>query len=164
MSSIDVERATSGHHRRGPQGIDRHDGAIHSLPNTPVIKPASVGWREILRDLQELRAELKMVRAELEALKAAAAYCEMCGSSPCINPGFCANCRRIEQEQPRQPPSPGAPRPTPQTVVEAVLHCVRERGIVALHEPANLERLSRCDAAARQQINARIDKMLGGAR
>jgi hypothetical protein len=50
-------------------------------------------------------------------------------------------------------------RPTPQTVVEAILHCVRERGIAALKEPANLERLSRCDEAARVQINQRIGKL-----
>jgi hypothetical protein len=53
-------------------------------------------------------------------------------------------------------------RPTPQTVVEAILHCVRERGVAALKEPANIERLSRCDEAARGQINQRIAKL--GAR
>jgi hypothetical protein len=50
-------------------------------------------------------------------------------------------------------------RPTPQTTVKAILHCVRERGVAALKEPANLERLSRCDEAARAQINQRIAKL-----
>jgi hypothetical protein len=36
---------------------------------------------------------------------------------------------------------------------------VRERGIAALKEPANLERLARCDAAAKAQIDKRIEKL-----
>jgi hypothetical protein len=49
---------------------------------------------------------------------------------------------------------------TPQVVVEAILHCVRERGVAALKEPANIERLSRCDAAAKAQIDGRIKKLI----
>ena len=51
-------------------------------------------------------------------------------------------------------------RPTPQTVVEAILHCVRERGVAALKEPANIERLLRCDAAAKTEINRRIARLV----
>ena len=51
------------------------------------------------------------------------------------------------------------PRPTPQVVIEAIMLCVRERGLGALQESANLERLERCDEAARQQINQRIAKL-----
>jgi hypothetical protein len=43
--------------------------------------------------------------------------------------------------------------------VEAILYCVRTRGIGALKEPANVERLSRCDPAARTQIDQRIDAL-----
>jgi hypothetical protein len=50
-------------------------------------------------------------------------------------------------------------RPTPQRTIEAILHCVRERGIAALKEPANIERLLRCDADAKAQINHRIAKL-----
>ena len=50
-------------------------------------------------------------------------------------------------------------RPTPQVTVEGILYSVRERGLGALKEPDNIERLSRCDAAARKQINQRIAKM-----
>jgi hypothetical protein len=50
-------------------------------------------------------------------------------------------------------------RPTPQVTVEAILYSVRDRGITALKEPDNIERLSRCDDAARKQINQRIAKM-----
>jgi hypothetical protein len=50
--------------------------------------------------------------------------------------------------------------PTPQSTIEAVLYCVRQRGAAALNEPANIARLLRCDEAAREQINQRIEGML----
>jgi hypothetical protein len=49
--------------------------------------------------------------------------------------------------------------PTPQSTIDAILFAVRERGLKALKEPATLERLSRCDAAARLQINRHLEKM-----
>jgi hypothetical protein len=52
-------------------------------------------------------------------------------------------------------------RPTPQSTVEAILYCVRERGIAALKEPVNLEQLARCDAAAKSEIDRRIGKLIG---
>jgi hypothetical protein len=50
-------------------------------------------------------------------------------------------------------------RPTPRTTVEAILIDVRQRGIAALKDLVNIERLSRCDAAAKAQIDARISKL-----
>jgi hypothetical protein len=50
------------------------------------------------------------------------------------------------------------PRRTPQTTIEAIMHSVRERGLGALNEPANLDRLARCDSTALAQIDARIAK------
>jgi hypothetical protein len=55
-------------------------------------------------------------------------------------------------------------RPTPQVTIEAIWLCVRERGIVALKEPPNLERLSRCDKAALAQIDARLARLKEGGR
>jgi hypothetical protein len=55
-------------------------------------------------------------------------------------------------------------RPTPRTVVEAILFCVRERGLAALKEPTNLERLARCDATALAQIDARLARFKGNGR
>lgn len=49
---------------------------------------------------------------------------------------------------------------TPAATIEAILYCVRVRGLAALKEPANRERLSRCDRAARAEINRRIEIML----
>jgi hypothetical protein len=50
--------------------------------------------------------------------------------------------------------------PTPQATIEAIMYCGRERGLAALKEFANHERLLRCDPAARQQINERIERLL----
>jgi hypothetical protein len=48
---------------------------------------------------------------------------------------------------------------TPQNVVEAIVYSVRKRGLAALEEADNQERLSRCDDAAREQIKRRIAKL-----
>jgi hypothetical protein len=45
---------------------------------------------------------------------------------------------------------------TPDSTIDAVLYCVRKRGIAALKEPANINRLKRCDEAARATIDRRI--------
>jgi hypothetical protein len=50
-------------------------------------------------------------------------------------------------------------RATPQTTVEAIMPAVRERGLAALEEPANVKRLARCDQVARRQINERITRL-----
>jgi hypothetical protein len=49
--------------------------------------------------------------------------------------------------------------PMPKATIEAVLHSVRERGLAALKEPANVERFERCDAAAKAEIEQRIAKL-----
>jgi hypothetical protein len=48
---------------------------------------------------------------------------------------------------------------TSQTTIEAVIYCVRERGLAALREPANRQRLMTCDNAARAEVNRRIAKL-----
>jgi hypothetical protein len=53
----------------------------------------------------------------------------------------------------------GVDRSTPQTTIEAVMYCVRERGLEALREPANQQRLTTFDGAARAQVNRRIAKL-----
>jgi hypothetical protein len=49
---------------------------------------------------------------------------------------------------------------TPQTTIDAVMHCVRERGLAALREPANQQRLIRFDDTARAEVNRRIAKIV----
>jgi hypothetical protein len=99
--------------------------------------------------------------AALEAQLASLEICQTCGALPCINPNFCVVCERADRQRPRQPPRT-EPRPTPQCTIEAILYCVRERGSAALEEPANLERLKLCDAAALAQIDARVTKLKRG--
>jgi hypothetical protein len=53
-------------------------------------------------------------------------------------------------------------RPTPQVVVEAIWHAVRERGLGALEEPGTKARLSTCDIAARTELQRRIARHFGG--
>jgi hypothetical protein len=48
----------------------------------------------------------------------------------------------------------------PSGTIEAIMSAVRARGVSALKEPANIERLSRCDAAARKEINRRIESLI----
>lgn len=50
-------------------------------------------------------------------------------------------------------------RPTPQVTVEAVMYSVHERGLDALREPDNIERLARCDDAARRKLNERLARL-----
>ena len=48
---------------------------------------------------------------------------------------------------------------TAQATVEAIMVAVRERGL-ALKDTANVERIARCDQAARAQINQRIARLI----
>jgi hypothetical protein len=50
-------------------------------------------------------------------------------------------------------------RPTPSATIEAIMRSVRERGVVALKESANLRRLSGCDAATKAEIDKRISAL-----
>jgi hypothetical protein len=108
--------------------------------------------------------------------------CDACGAAPCINPSFCGQCRKADarlRAERRDRSAESIPqglermsidvlwhalnyeqqRSAPQSTIEAIMYCVRERGLAALKEPNNQERLSRCDAAARQQINQRIERL-----
>jgi hypothetical protein len=108
--------------------------------------------------------------------------CAICDRDPCPTPTFCAACRDADRrkgrsdgehlnllrklmhpsvtlEQAYREINNPKNRPTPQVTVEAVILTVRERGLTALKEPANVERLERCDAAAKAEIERRIAKL-----
>jgi hypothetical protein len=85
--------------------------------------------------------------------------CDVCEEAPCAHPSFGAHCRTADEQRRREPPPKPKPRPTPQTSIEAVMWCIRERGIGALKEPKNVDRLNDFDAAARSQMNERIAKL-----
>jgi hypothetical protein len=79
-----------------------------------------------------------------------------------IGPCHCSRdiVERWERDCPPVPPPTPKPRPTPQTTVEAIMFGVRKRGVAALKERANIERLNTCDAAAKAQIDRRIAKLI----
>lgn len=54
----------------------------------------------------------------------------------------------------------GVDRPTPAVTVDAIIMTVRERGLVGLKDADTMERLSRCDDRARDEINERLAKLL----
>jgi hypothetical protein len=96
----------------------------------------------------------------MNALERGPAYCYVCGCSPCQNPTFCAIC--IEQDSKPRPKQPKRkPRPTPEVTIDAVMYCVRERGLSVLKEPDNLARLKTFDDAARERLNRFIAKLEG---
>ena len=88
--------------------------------------------------------------------------CDVCLSAPCLTPGFSEACRVADAQQQQSSKSETRPRPTPQSTIEAIMWTVRGRGPQALHEPENIERLSRCDDAAISESDGRIKKLEGG--
>jgi hypothetical protein len=109
-----------------------------------------------------------------------AAECPSCGRKPCASPSFCAVCLAADQKAertalPRHIPANwddmsvslealhsrfNERRGTPEVTVEAIMYCVRQRGVAALKEPVNVERLLRCDERTKAQINKRIAKLI----
>jgi hypothetical protein len=83
--------------------------------------------------------------------------CDMCGVTPCASMTFCKTCKLVDSRNRAKPTEKRARRPTPVMTIEAIMIAVRLRGIGALREPANLERLSRCDDRAKDEVNRRID-------
>jgi hypothetical protein len=99
-------------------------------------------WREAAREYHRDRAGQRRLIVEIESehfLKRL------------MRPGVTLEQAYSELNDPRN-------RPTPKVTVEAVMVAVRARGIATLKEPATAERLQRCDAAARAEINQRIEK------
>jgi hypothetical protein len=95
--------------------------------------------------------------------KASATQCDICGCIPCASRMFCKTCRAVDRKLAARRQSTRADHqqrpPTPQSTIEAIMVAVRARGIGALKEPANLDRLRQCDAKAKAEIDRRIDAL-----
>jgi hypothetical protein len=78
--------------------------------------------------------------------------CPTCGGHPCVNPSFCQLCRKADAK--KRDRVPGV-----MVTIEAVVLSVQEHGIGALKDASNIERLSRCNRAAKNAINRRIEKL-----
>jgi hypothetical protein len=86
--------------------------------------------------------------------------CRHCGDAPWRHDdSWCAACREGEARRRAERAKPWPQPPTPQVIIESIMWSVREHGPGALQEPANIERLSRCDERARAEINTRIAKL-----
>jgi hypothetical protein len=78
--------------------------------------------------------------------------CDVCEREPCPTPSFCQLTREADKAAPKRREW-NRPLPTPLVTIEAVKQVVRDGGLPALKEPATRERLSRCDDAARAEID-----------
>src|SRR5262249_3917308 len=138
------------------------------VPEFIVTTPAeeSLSWQQLI-DLQ-VDVRTALLEWRIRELEAAVSECPTCGASPCRTTEFCRTCSEADQRRPKDSPQVlrarrlledsvtlerawrelNEQRPTPQTVIEAVLYCMRERGLEALQEPANVARLRSCDEAA----------------
>ena len=77
--------------------------------------------------------------------------CPHCGLARCDDPAH-----SLAKELPASAEQKPKSRPTPAVVVEAIMWAVRQRGPKALQEPANIERLRRCDQAALEVVDQRL--------
>jgi hypothetical protein len=148
MTPIETQRGAAGHHRDAPQ-IDRLGGAIainnaHFLEKTS-LRPRKWWAREAEANGSDWPGVIELA---LEIIR-----------TTMLESSFERACHLAEQQARRDAPKPPAPRPTPQTTIEAVWYCIRERGIAALKEPANHRRLQTFDAAARAELNRRIERL-----
>jgi hypothetical protein len=83
--------------------------------------------------------------------------CAICGDPPCRHDAaWCDACRTADARRRAERAKPRPKPPTPRTTIEAIMYAVRESGVRALEEPDTIERLARCDPAARAEINRRI--------
>jgi hypothetical protein len=87
--------------------------------------------------------------------------CRHCGDPPWRHEdSWCAAVRKAEAQRTQS----RRQRSTPDTTIEAIMCAVRARGIAALKSPVNRERLRRCDARARAEIDTRIAALLEAGR
>jgi hypothetical protein len=88
--------------------------------------------------------------------------CDVCGQTPCASRSFCRVCREADgRNSAKFTPKPET-RPTPVSIVDALIYCIKSRGVDALKEPANVGWLAQCDEQARERINKFVARVSGG--
>jgi len=148
MSAQDKKRAVPADTVRDPQVIDRLVGAIDTPPSTSG-KTAATTTAHHDREWWRVEAHRK-------------------GSDwPSILNTHAAAVRAwrilhdVDQEEPSACPTCSADHLLCiSSTIEAIMCTVGARGVSALKEPANIERLSGCDAHARKEINRRIESLI----
>ena len=103
-----------------------------------------------------------LIHPFLEIVGPAAALCKICGDPPWRHDeSWCTVVREGEARRAAERAQPKPERPTPRPTIDAIKYAVRTEGLAALREdPGTRERLSRCDARAKEEINEWIDKLL----
>jgi hypothetical protein len=151
MSPQDTKRAAPAGTVRDPQEIDRLVGAIDTPPSTSDETAATTTahhdrewWRvEARRVGSDWPSILNTYAAAVRSWRILHDVDQEEQPSPCLTCGadhlLCIN---------------------PNSTIEAIMCTVRARGVSASKEPANIERLSRCDAAARKEINMLIESLI----
>jgi hypothetical protein len=143
--------------RRGWRETSEGNAGVHERTS----RPGGVGgWVSILALHAEVLATWR-ARHDPNYELAPMGTCATWGKTPCGNPTFCGACRDADRRKARGERDRPRRRPTPQVTVETIMWAVRERGLAVLNEPANIERLSRCDADALAQIDTRLAELKG---
>jgi hypothetical protein len=149
MSTQDTKRAAPAATVRDPQVIDRLVGAIDTSPSTSSETAATTTAHH---DREWWR---------VEARRAGSDWPSILNTIAAAVRGWRILHDVDQEEQPSACLAFGADHLLcPSCTIEAIMCTVRARGVSALKEPANIERLSRCDAATRKEINRRIGSLI----
>jgi hypothetical protein len=90
--------------------------------------------------------------------------CDVCGQTPCASRSFCRVCREADRKHAARVATPKPEtRPTPVSIVDALVYCIKSRGVDALKEPANAIWFAQCDEDAKERIDRFIKRVSGVA-
>lgn len=148
MSAHDTKRVAPADTVRDPQVIDRLVGAIDTSPSTSGETAATTAahhnrdWWRVEAGIvgSDWPSILNTIAATVRAWRILHDVGQEEQSSACL--------------------TNDADHFHPSFIIETIMCTVRARGVSALKEPANIERLSRCDAAARKEINKQIGRLI----
>jgi hypothetical protein len=133
--------------------------------NVPVIIDALTGDAPLDHDELDpryvflVRAKIRLFLVDVGELSLSEAFSDLVDTLRC--PCERETVKRWEQQRPSKKTIPHWKSfSTSRSTIDAILYCVRQRGLGALKEPANRERLRRCDEKARIEINRCIATLL----
>jgi hypothetical protein len=85
--------------------------------------------------------------------------CEICGSAPCINPGFYNLCRQADVRARSKPTSTHFEAKADASTVEALMFSLRSRGTPALEESDAQQRLVRLSEDQVRALGVRLQRI-----
>jgi len=124
---------------------------------TPIVSPVTVDAVDP-RLAFLARAAVRFDLVEAGEMELTEAYDGLVCDLPCQ----CGRemVERWERDYPWQRNANQPRRPTAQSTLDAVLYCVRQRGLAALKEPANIDRISRLSVDDKARLDGRIEKVI----